>query len=73
MTKELSDKEVQVHSCGGHHGGEASSRPGAGKSLDLKVKLLTISDRAYTNSYESGDLSGKAMQEVIEARPELFD
>jgi hypothetical protein len=57
MTTELSGKEIKLHSCGGNHDG----KPGSGapkQNLQLKVKLLTVSDRAFTNSYESGDLSG---------------
>jgi len=38
----------------------------------LSVKLLTISDRAFENKYESGDLSGVAMKEFINDHPETF-
>jgi len=58
MTEELSGKEVQVHSCGGNHGVKAGSGTPTRQNLQLKVKLLTVSDRAFTNSYGSGDLSG---------------
>jgi hypothetical protein len=58
MTAELSGKEVQVHSCGGNHGEKSGSGAPAKQNLKLKVKLLTVSDRAFANAYESGDLSG---------------
>ena len=39
----------------------------------MKVKVLTISDRAFKDQYETGDVSGKAMIEVIKEYSEVFD
>ena len=39
----------------------------------LKVKLITISDRAFNKEYETGDLSGKAMVEVVKEYSEVLD
>jgi molybdopterin biosynthesis enzyme MoaB len=37
------------------------------------VKLLTISDRAFQNQYETGDLSGKELKAFITDHPETFE
>ncbi|KAL9191174.1 hypothetical protein ACHAXT_000880 [Thalassiosira profunda] len=40
------------------------ARPPRG-SLGLKVGILTVSDRAASNAYESGDLSGPAVEDAL--------
>ena len=37
------------------------------------MKLITISDRAFNKEYETGDLSGKAMVEVVKEYNEVLD
>ena len=39
-------------------------RPPKG-DLDLKIGILTVSDRAYANAYETGDLSGPAVEGTV--------
>ncbi len=39
-------------------------RPPKG-DLDLKIGILTVSDRAYGNAYETGDLSGPAVEGTV--------
>lgn len=39
----------------------------------LKVRCLTVSDRAFNKEYETGDLSGKAMLELVKEYQEVFD
>ena len=39
--------------------------PKGGHDIILKVGILTVSDRAYKNTYETGDLSGPAVENTI--------
>ncbi len=39
-------------------------RPPKG-DLDLKIGILTVSNRAYANAYETGDLSGPAVEGTV--------
>lgn len=39
--------------------------PKGGHDISLKVGILTVSDRAYNNTYETGDLSGPAVKNTI--------
>ena len=47
-------------------------RPPKG-DLDLKVGILTVSDRAYANAYETGDLSGPAVEGTVIALVERMN
>ena len=47
-------------------------RPPKG-DLDLKIGILTVSDRAYANAYETGDLSGPAVEGTVIALVERMN
>jgi molybdopterin adenylyltransferase len=42
-------------------------------NADFKVGLITISDRASSGEYPTGDLSGKAMRECCEQYPHFYE
>ena len=71
MSGHLQGQQLKTSGCGGHHGNTQGTNA-VQIPKNLTVGLITISDRAHQGQYETGDLSGKAMQEVVTSNPNVF-